>query len=98
MNNEKLLEVNNLKMYHVIRKGLFGGKFYVKAVDNIDLTLDKGEALAIIGESGSGKTTLGKTILRLYEPLDGKIVFDGWDVTHIKGKELKKYRRWTGFV
>ena len=96
--NGKLLEINNLKMYHVIRKGLFGSRFYVRAVDNVDLTLEKGEALAIIGESGSGKTTLGKTILRLYEPLDGEIIFDGWDVTHIKGKELKKYRRWTGFV
>ncbi len=98
MSGERLLEVTGLKMYHVIRKGLFGGKFYIKAVDNVDLTLDRGEALAIIGESGSGKTTLGKTILRLYEPLDGKIIFDGRDVTHIRRGELKKYRRETGFV
>ena len=98
MSSDRLLEVSHLKMYHVIRKGLLGGKFFIKAVDDVDLTLDRGEALAIIGESGSGKTTLGKTILRLYEPLDGKIIFDGRDVTHISGKDLKRYRRETGFV
>lgn len=93
-----MLNVKNVKMYHKIRKGLFGRPLYIKAVDNVDLIIKRGEAVAIIGESGSGKTTLGKTILRLYEPLDGQILFDGWDVTHIKGKELKKYRRMTGFI
>ena len=98
MGGGRLLEVSGLKMYHVIRKGLLGGKMYVKAVDGVDLFLDRGEAVAIVGESGSGKTTLGKTILRIYEPLDGKIVFDGRDVTHLKGKKLKEYRREVGFV
>ena len=95
---DNLLNVLRLKMYHRIRKGLFGRPLYIKAVDDVDLYVKRGESIAIIGESGSGKTTLGKTILRLHEPLDGQILFDGWDITHIKGKELKKYRRSTGLI
>jgi peptide/nickel transport system ATP-binding protein len=94
-----LLRVENLKKYFEIRRGLFGRRrFYVKAVDGVDLTLTKGEALSIVGESGCGKTTLGKTILRLYEPTNGRIIFDGKDITHLEWKELKWYRRETGLV
>ena len=94
-----LLRVENLKKYFEIRRGLFGRRrFYVKAVDGVDLTLTKGEAISIVGESGCGKTTLGKTILRLYEPTNGRIIFDGKDITHLEWKELKWYRRETGLV
>jgi len=94
-----LLRVENLKKYFEIRRGLFGRRrFYVKAVDGVDLTLTKGEAISIVGESGCGKTTLGKTILRLYDPTNGRIIFDGKDITHLEWKELKWYRRETGLV
>lgn len=94
---EALLKVEGLKKYFVLRKGLFG-KAYLKAVDGVSLLLQKGKAISIVGESGCGKTTLGKTILRLYEPTDGRIVFGGKDVSHLKPKELKWYRKETGLV
>lgn len=93
-----LLFVENLKKYFEIKRGFFGGRLYLKAVDGVSLTLKRGEAIAIVGESGCGKTTLGKTILRLYEPTGGRIVFDGKDITYLKWKDLKWYRRETGLV
>ena len=96
--SEPLLYVENLKKYFEIKRGLFGRKGYVKTVDGVSLSLGRGESISIVGESGCGKTTLGKTILRLYEPTDGKIIFDGKDITHLKWKELRWYRRETGLV
>jgi len=97
--NDPLLRVENLRKYFEVRRGLFGRRrLYVKAVDGVSLTLARGEAVSVVGESGCGKTTLGKTILRLYEPTNGRIVFEGEDVTHLGWKELKWYRRETGLV
>jgi peptide/nickel transport system ATP-binding protein len=93
-----LLLIEDLKKYFEIRRGFFGRKGYIRAVDGVSLTLNMGEAISIVGESGCGKTTLGKTILRLYEPTDGKIIFDGKDITHSDWKSLKWYRRETGLV
>jgi peptide/nickel transport system ATP-binding protein len=93
-----LLLIEDLKKYFEIRRGFFGRKGYIRAVDGVSLTLNRGEAISIVGESGCGKTTLGKTILRLYEPTDGKIIFDGKDITHSDWKSLKWYRRETGLV
>jgi len=96
---DPLLYVENLRKYFEVRRGLFGRRrLHVKAVDGVSLPLARGEAVSIVGESGCGKTTLGKTILRLYEPTDGRIVFDGKDITHLEWKELKWYRRETGLV
>lgn len=93
-----LLLVENLRKYFEIRRGLFGKRIYLKAVNGVSLTLARRETVAIVGESGCGKTTLGKTILRLYEPTGGRIIFDGRDITHLKWKDLKWYRRETGLV
>jgi peptide/nickel transport system ATP-binding protein len=93
-----LLRVENLKMWHAMRRGLFGGVVYVRAVDGVTFSLAPGEAVSVVGESGSGKTTLGKTILRLHEPTDGKLIFKGRDITHIPEKELMWFKRETGLV
>jgi peptide/nickel transport system ATP-binding protein len=76
LNSNVLLEVRNLKKYFPVRKGILKHlTAYVKAVDGIDMHIDEGETFGLVGESGCGKTTLGRTILRLIEPTEGKILF-----------------------
>ena len=91
--NEPLLIVEGLKKYFEIRRGIFAEPEYIRAVDDVSFDLKKGEAISIVGESGSGKTTLGKTILKLYEPTEGKITIKGRDITHIGHDDLIWYRR-----
>ncbi|HEY5467329.1 MAG TPA: oligopeptide/dipeptide ABC transporter ATP-binding protein [Clostridia bacterium] len=83
-----LLEVFDLKQYFKVR-GKFFRPAYVKAVDGVSLSINRGETLGLVGESGCGKTTVGRTILRLYDPTGGKIVFDGVDITHV---DMHPYR------
>ena len=78
--SETLLEVRNLKQYFSVKTG-FGKSVPLKAVDGISLTVGKGETLGLVGESGCGKTTAGRSILRLYEPTAGEVIFDGEPVT-----------------
>jgi len=91
--NDALLKVMDLRKYFEIKRGLFSKSLVVKAVDGVSFQLSKGEAVSLVGESGSGKTTLGKTILRLYEPTQGALVFKGKDITHLDAKNLLWYRR-----
>ncbi|MHB1452940.1 MAG: ABC transporter ATP-binding protein [Saccharofermentanales bacterium] len=87
---KKILEVKNLKQhFHVSGSGLFK-KHYLKAVDDISFYINKGETLGLVGESGCGKTTTGKTIIRLYEPTSGQIIYDGVDITKMN---MLPYRR-----
>lgn len=91
---EFLLEVKNLKKYFERRAGLFGRKTRViKSVDGVSFSIKKGETLGLVGESGCGKTTTGRTIVRLYEPTDGKILFKGMDITHCSAKEMLAARK-----
>jgi len=90
---ENLLEVENLRKWFGLKKGMFSNPLQVRAVDGVDFSLGKGEAISLVGESGSGKTTLGKTILRLYEPTEGKIIFKERDISNLHPKELMWYRR-----
>ena len=74
--SEKLVEIYNLKQYFPVSGSLFEKK-YVKAVDDVSFFIKKGETLGLVGESGCGKTTTGRTLLRLYEPTAGRIIYDG---------------------
>jgi ABC-type oligopeptide transport system ATPase subunit len=90
-----LVEVENLRVWFPIRSGLVLDRHVgdVKAVDDVSLTIERGETFGLVGESGCGKSTLGRAILRLYEPTAGRIVFDGQDVTHLSERELRPLRR-----
>ena len=74
---KKLLEVENLRKYFPVKGNKLLEKKYVQAVESVSLSIYKGETLGLVGESGCGKTTLGRTIIRLYEPTSGRIVYDG---------------------
>ncbi|WP_297522061.1 ABC transporter ATP-binding protein [uncultured Clostridium sp.] len=93
MNNEVVLEVKGLQKFFPINKGLFKPKSYVKAVDDISFTINKGETLGLVGESGCGKTTTGRTILKLYEPTGGNIIFNGEDITDLSDQQMVPLRR-----
>jgi len=90
-----LVELENLKVYFPIKSGLVLDRHVgdIRAVDDVSLTIRRGETLGLVGESGCGKSTVGRTILRLYEPTAGRIVFDGQDISKLREKELRPLRR-----
>jgi oligopeptide/dipeptide ABC transporter ATP-binding protein len=89
-----LLDVNELVKHFPIKYGLFGKVIgYIRAVDGVSFSIDKGSVLSIVGESGSGKSTVARCLLRLLDPTSGTISFEGKDVLSLKGKELKWYRK-----
>ncbi|HBY58079.1 MAG TPA: peptide ABC transporter ATP-binding protein [Candidatus Atribacteria bacterium] len=90
---EKLVEVKNLKKWFLIGKSPLGKKEAIRAVDDVSFYIKKKEVLGLVGESGCGKTTCGKVILRILEPTDGSIFFDGQEISHISRKEMLKFRK-----
>ena len=94
--NKVLLEITNLRKYFAVKGNIFRRRRYVQAVEDVSFSIYKGETLGLVGESGCGKTTLGRTIIRLYEPTSGRIVYDGtpiYDSEQTIAVDMLPYRR-----
>jgi peptide/nickel transport system ATP-binding protein len=93
--NGPLVAVENLKVWFPIKSGLILDRHVgdIRAVDDVSLTIDRGETVGLVGESGCGKSTVGRTILRLYKPTAGRILFDGRDISRLDEGELRPLRR-----
>ena len=90
---DNLLVVRGLKQYYPVKGGLGKEPSYVKAVDNVDFEVRRGEVFGIVGESGCGKSTLGKSICKLIEPTDGSIVLDGEEIAKYTQKQMRPIRK-----
>ncbi|MFL5693163.1 MAG: ABC transporter ATP-binding protein [Ktedonobacteraceae bacterium] len=90
-----LLDVRDLKMHFPLTKGIVLQRVvgYVRAVDGVSFSIERGQTLGLVGESGSGKTTIGRTITRLYKPTSGQILYDNVDLAKLQGEELRQVRR-----
>jgi peptide/nickel transport system ATP-binding protein len=97
-NNGVLLSIQDLRVWFELKRMGFGHVGDVHAVDGVSFDLHHGEAVAVVGESGCGKSSLMKTILGLYRPTKGKVLFDGENVGEMKTKALKNYRSHVGYI
>ncbi len=97
---QPLLELRELKVHFAVTKGVILRRRIgaIKAVDGVNLVINRGETLGLVGESGSGKSTIGRTIVRLERPSSGQVVFEGTDVGTLRGSELRRTRRRLGIV
>jgi oligopeptide/dipeptide ABC transporter ATP-binding protein len=92
--NDPLVEIDHLTKHFPVRQGVFArGKGAVRAVEDVSLSVRRGETLGIVGESGCGKSTTARLILRLLDPTSGSIRFDGQDITHMSQRHLRPLRR-----
>jgi peptide/nickel transport system ATP-binding protein len=93
-----LLSVRNLRTQFELTRWVFGRAGFVRAVDAVSFDLRRGEAIAVVGESGCGKSSLAKTILGLYRPSQGEVIFQGKSLTGLNGRDLRWYRSQVGYV
>ena len=96
--NGVLLQIRDLRVWFELRRWGFGHAGYVRAVDGVTFDLHQGEAIGVVGESGCGKTTLMKTILGLYQPTEGDVIFDGTNLGDLGTREMRQYRSHVGYV
>jgi peptide/nickel transport system ATP-binding protein len=93
-----LLSIQDLRVWFELRRFGFGLAGYVHAVDGVNFDLHNSETIGIVGESGCGKSTLMKTVLRLYRPTKGKVLFEGKSIHELVGEEIKEYRSHVGYI
>lgn len=92
-NEKTCLKVQDLKMYFPVKNGLFSKPRQLKAVDGVSFAIPQGKTMGLVGESGCGKTTVGRTILKLYQPTGGKIIFQGEDLTDLTDTQMLPFRK-----
>jgi oligopeptide transport system ATP-binding protein len=94
-NDDNVLEVRNLKKHFHVGGGFLArnSAMNIRAVDDVSFTVRRGETFGLVGESGCGKTTLGQTIIRLYNPTEGSVIFNGTDISRLTANDLRKHRR-----
>ena len=93
--SKTLLDVRDLKMHFPLTRGIIFQRVvgYVRAVDGVSFSIERGQTLGLVGESGSGKTTIGRTIVRLYKPTSGQVLFGDTDLAKVNGEGLRQIRR-----
>lgn len=90
---DKLIEIKDVSKFFETKDFFGRKKNTTKAVDGVSFVINRGETFGLVGESGCGKSTLGRTLIRMNEPTDGQILYEGKDISHLKGKELKEYHK-----
>jgi peptide/nickel transport system ATP-binding protein len=97
--DKELIKIENLQVYFPIKKGVFRHTVdYVRAVDNVSMTIRQGQIMALVGESGCGKTTLGRSLLRLIDPTGGRFTYDGHELSSLSQKQILPYRKELQFI
>src|SRR5579885_3497550 len=93
--SKTMLDVRDLKMYFPLTQGIIIQRVvgHVRAVDGVSFSIERGKTMGLVGESGSGKTTIGRTIVRLYKPTSGQILFGNQDLAKLDGEDLRQLRR-----
>src|SRR5258708_22339736 len=93
--SKTLVDVRDLKMHFPLTRGVVLQRVvgYVRAVDGISFSIERGQTLGLVGESGSGKTTIGRTMVRLYKPTSGQVLFKDHDLAKLEGEALRQMRR-----
>lgn len=90
---QSCVEIQNLKIHFPVKSGIFAPKKVLKAVDGVSFSIQNGQTMGLVGESGCGKTTVGRAILKLYESTEGRILFQGTDITEFTDSQMMPYRR-----